>query len=268
MFPLCQVSMYSFPFFVRGDDIEFSYTNKFNIINLNGVGIWQEDFKVKESPLTIYFDVRSHILHHLVIKHLDHGILPILNLVWSFFNYFNGSYEYHCGKAIVMAFADIQEGPVYWLKNMDTSALRARIKKECYTDKYVKQPLRKDYKDIPEADRNIRLPLLPKTLRKYSYNGHFLPSFLFSEKLTKRSIHLLVPPRLFLRKQILVYDECTQFEMLLKFDRSLFFRNLIPMIFNTVKFVIKYGKLKNEYRKFMTTLKKSELWKQEFQKRK
>lgn len=32
MFPVNRVEMYSFPFFVRGDDIEFSYTNKFKIL--------------------------------------------------------------------------------------------------------------------------------------------------------------------------------------------------------------------------------------------
>lgn len=80
--------MYSFPFFVRGDDIEFSYTNKFKIIHMNGIAVWQEDFKIKESPMTLYLDVRSHVLHHLVLEQIDHGPVQILKMVWAFFSWF------------------------------------------------------------------------------------------------------------------------------------------------------------------------------------
>ena len=267
MFPLCQVSMYSFPFFVRGDDIEFSYTNKFNIINLNGVGIWQEDFKIKASPLTLYLDVRSHILHHLVIRHLDHGCWQILKMVWNFFNRFNRGYEYGIAKAIVMAFADVQAGIDYWLNNMDIATIWAKIQQNCYMDIDIKKPLRDNYQEIPEADRYIRLPCFNKIVRKYSFNGHLFPSFVFSKKLTRLS-NYMVPcgPCVFLRNQILVYDELDETEFLLNCDRQRFFSNFYRMVLTSAKFCIKYGNLKNEYRKFLSTLNTDKFWKQEFQK--
>ena len=69
-FPLAQVRQYALPFFVRGDDIDFSYANDFTIVSLNGVSCWQQDFKTKESPLTVYLFMRSHIVHHFTIPFL------------------------------------------------------------------------------------------------------------------------------------------------------------------------------------------------------
>ncbi|MBQ9405796.1 MAG: glycosyltransferase, partial [Desulfovibrio sp.] len=130
MFPLAQVQQYVFPFFVRGDDIEFSYTNHFSMMSLNGVGIWQEDFKCKESPMTLYLDIRSHVIHHILLKNLDHSRRTILQMVWRFFNKYNKSYQYDTANAIATSFHDVLTGINYWLKNMDMSKIRNNFSKK------------------------------------------------------------------------------------------------------------------------------------------
>ena len=35
------------PFFIKGDDIEYSLRNESKIINLNGLAVWHEDFSGK-----------------------------------------------------------------------------------------------------------------------------------------------------------------------------------------------------------------------------
>ncbi|EIT1264502.1 glycosyltransferase, partial [Escherichia coli] len=50
IFPNIQGLKFSFPFFVRGDDVTFSLRNKFKPIMLNGLCSWQESFDAKISP--------------------------------------------------------------------------------------------------------------------------------------------------------------------------------------------------------------------------
>lgn len=263
MFPINKVETYSFPFFVRGDDIEFSYTNKFNIVRMNGIAVWQEDFKIKESPMTLYLDVRSHVLHHLVLNHIDHGAGDILKMVWSFFKRFNWSYQYDTANAIVTSFADMLEGPRYWLDNIDTSKIRVKIKKR-YTQE-VPRPLRRGYQDIPEARENIRLPFCTKFIRKVSLNGHLLPSCMVRKGMSRLGKYQ-VPfvNRIFLRDEVLVHNEINKTEMVLKRNPRYFLYNFYGMIVASIKFYLNYSKLKKHYQNFLKTLKSDKFWRENF----
>ncbi|WP_144277272.1 glycosyltransferase [Mailhella massiliensis] len=263
MFPIRKVSMYSFPFFVRGDDIEFSYTNKFQIARMNGIATWQEDFKIKESPMTLYLDVRSHVLHHLVLEHIDHGPAQILKMVWAFFHRFNWAYQYDTANAIAMSFSDMLEGPKYWLDNMDTGKIRAKIK-EKYTME-ASRPLRKNYLDVPEAVENVRLPFCTKFIRRVSLNGHLLPGCMVRKgisRLNKYQVPFI--DRVFLRDEVLVCNEISKMEIVLKRNPRYFIRNIFWMIKNSIIFLNNYSKLKTEYRKFLISLKEDRFWRNTF----
>lgn len=263
MFPINHVNMYSFPFFVRGDDVEFSYINKFQIVRMNGIATWQEDFKIKESPMTLYLDTRSHIIHHLVLKHIDCGPTQILKMVWSFFNRFNRAYQYDTANAIAMAFSDILEGPQYWLNNMDTSKIRATIKKKYIIE--ASRPLRKNYQNIPEAKENIRLRFFTKFIRRISLNGHLLPSSMVHKefvRLNKYQVPFI--QRMFLRDKVLICNEINKTEMELKRNSKYFLYNLFYMLLISAKFYTRFGHLKKVYRNFMMALKTNEFWNKQF----
>lgn len=265
MFPINNVEMYSFPFFVRGDDIEFSYTNKFNIVRMNGICVWQEDFKIKESPTTLYLDVRSHVLHHLVLEHIDHGPAQILKMVWAFFHRFNWAYQYDTANAIAMSFSDMQGGPKYWLDNMDTTKIRAKIKKR-YTQE-APRPLRRGYQDIPEARENIRLPFCTKFIRKVSLNGHLLPSCMVRKGMSRLGKYQ-VPfvNRIFLRDEVLVHNEINETEIVLKRNPRYFMKNICLMAISSLRFFMSYKMLKREYRTFLASLKQDNFWRNTFNK--
>ncbi|WP_288957493.1 hypothetical protein [uncultured Desulfovibrio sp.] len=263
MFPINKVETYSFPFFVRGDDIEFSYTNEFNIVRMNGIGVWQEDFKTKESPMTLYLDVRSHVLHHLVLEHIDHGPMNILKMVWSFFRRFNWSYQYDTANAILTSFMDMQQGPKYWLENMDIGKIRTKIKEKYSIE--VSKPLRKAYKNIPVADKNIRLPYFTLFFRKISLNGHLAPSKMVQKQMN--CLHKYEVPfmnRVFLRDNILVCNEINNTEFVLKRNPRYFLYNFYGMIVASIKFYLNYSKLKKHYQNFLKTLKSDKFWRENF----
>ncbi len=264
LFPINKVKMFSFPFFVRGDDIEFSYTNKFKIVRMNGIAVWQEDFKIKESPMTLYLDMRSHILHHLVLEHIDHSRWTILKMAWAFFKRFNWAYHYDTANAIAMSFSDMLEGPEYWIKNIDIGRIREKIKKKYAIE--VNRPLRRGYKSVPVAEKNIRFPFFTVLFRCLSLNGHLAPSFMIHkrfQRLSKYEVPFI--NRVFLRNKLLICNERNKTEWVLQRSSRYFFRNIVLMIKTSVKFICAYNKLKKEYREFFKDyLHSCDFWKNSF----
>lgn len=263
MFPINYIIMYSFPFFVRGDDIEFSYTNNFKIIRMNGIAVWQEDFKTKESPMTLYLDMRSHILHHILLEHICYGRLYILKMVWSFFKRFNLSYQYDTANAIISAFSNILQGPQYWIDNIDISKIREKINNNYKIEH--KQKLRENYLEIPEANYNMRFRIGTKFIRVFTQNGHLLPRFFVNKKLWR--LNKFQTPfinRMFLRDKVLIYNKIDNSEVVLKRDSVYFYKNILLLFVTSIRFMLKYIKLKKEYEIFFCELKDDNFWKKMF----
>ncbi|MDM7851883.1 glycosyltransferase [Pseudochrobactrum kiredjianiae] len=70
-FPINAVKHLPFPFFVRGDDVDFSLSNKLPIVTLNGIATWCENFGYKLNPPTEYLASRSWMA--LSFMHADSG---------------------------------------------------------------------------------------------------------------------------------------------------------------------------------------------------
>ncbi len=48
--------------FMRYDDVEYGLRLKLPVIHLNGICVWHEDYSKKNNPMTIYYDVRNHLM--------------------------------------------------------------------------------------------------------------------------------------------------------------------------------------------------------------
>jgi GT2 family glycosyltransferase len=60
-FPLAAAPALPFPFFVRGDDVDFALANDLPVVTLNGIATWCESFAGKLSPATEYLAWRSWV---------------------------------------------------------------------------------------------------------------------------------------------------------------------------------------------------------------
>lgn len=172
-FPIEHVKRNPFPFFVRGDDISFSLANDFNIATLNGVVSFQDDFTEKESPQTLYLDLRSHLLHHLLFDSLERGPIGCAKVALRFILRSLVRFHYETAEAQLLAWRDVMEGPDFFHRHMDMSERRQSIKN-----------LTKNETWHPIEGLNL------DERRKYTYrgkrwhwvltrslNGHFLPFF-------------------------------------------------------------------------------------------
>jgi GT2 family glycosyltransferase len=180
-FPLDHVRHLPFPFFVRGDDVGFSLAHDFDIVTLNGVVSFQEGFVGKESPLTWYLDLRSHMAHHLSFPHMDRGWRGLARMcVWFYLrNLIRLHYE--TLSAVNLAIEDVLRGPAFFAETPDMADRRADI-----------AALRRDEAfapagPLPAPDR-VRLdPDNPvwRWAMKLTLNGHLVPGFrLFGNRVT------------------------------------------------------------------------------------
>jgi hypothetical protein len=171
-FRIDQAKHHPFPFFVRGDDISFSLANGFRITTLNGVVSFQDDFSEKESPQTLYLDLRSHLLHHLIFDTLDLGRVGTAKVALRFIMRSVVRFHYETAEAQLLSWQDVMRGPEFFASNADMAERRGRIK--AMTNVETWRPA--DDFDLTERRRY--------TLRRgrgwmrffvYSLNGHLLP---------------------------------------------------------------------------------------------
>lgn len=171
-FPLEHVRHYPFPFFVRGDDISFSLAHDFRIATINGVVSLQEDFSDKESPLTLYLDLRNHLHHHMVHEGMDIGANGTAKIVAHFLMRSIVRMHYESAEAQLQAWQDVMRGPEFFASNADMSRRRAEVAALARTEAWR-----------PAESADFAMPEMPPQepsarygrLMKWLLNGHLVP---------------------------------------------------------------------------------------------
>lgn len=171
-FPLAEVRHLPFPFFVRGDDISFGLAHTFNTQTLNGVASLQDSFAEKDSPLTLYLDLRNHLVQHLSLPQMDIGRLATLRIALWFAARAMVPAHYDTMDALNLALADVLQGPAFFAENADMSERRATV--AALRQEEVWRPM-----PTPPAPRQRINPHSgwQRMVMKLSLNGHLLPGF-------------------------------------------------------------------------------------------
>ena len=173
-FPIAHVRTFPFPFFVRGDDVNFSLANDFLITTLNGVVAFADSFVDKETPLNWYLDLRSHMVHHLALETMATSRCRLIAIPLAFVRRNIVKFQYETIEAVLLAWGDVLKGPDYFATQPDATAARAAIKALVKSE--VWQPLAQF--DLEEREGYLghnwhaRRKFYP-----WSLNGHLLPFF-------------------------------------------------------------------------------------------
>ena len=252
-FPVSEVENWTFPFFVRGDDIFFSLANDFHIRTLPGVVSMQEDFANKQSPLTIYLDLRNHLVQHLTFQPLRRSFWSDFTMLWRFFNRYNSSYHYESAEAINVAIEDVLKGPKFWSEDMDMSKKRAEIKALTKNEAILQNIDVGSIQLLQSGKGRLRKAHI---LRLLTLSGHLLPSLFFFAKgrcmpLNERA----VPSQSFLRPVVVTMDSSDQSGYICSIDRSRYFRNLRRFLKN----IWTYSKLRKDLVKDYESMQKETL---------
>ncbi|CAG9000100.1 MAG: hypothetical protein CENE_02089 [Candidatus Celerinatantimonas neptuna] len=257
-FPIDKVKYYPFPFFVRGDDIQFSLLNKFNIITLMGVGCIGEDFGLKSSPMTRYLDTRHTLVQNIAVEHLSY-LYIVKNAAKFFFGALLG-FNYDSARCASLAISDFCKGARFWEENIDMSEIRAEIGKKFNNEKMIDIELDKlDTILIPPlAERRFR-----KIIRKISIQGLLLPNFLFRKKILIQPKHSSIDlVASFRAKKILHYYEPFGKGYITEFNRYRISKEILFFIKQLIKLKYKFKRLNKEYQIAIDLYTSKTFWKE------
>ncbi len=171
-FPLAQVRHDPFPFFVRGDDVSFAIANRFIIATLNGVMSLQDDFAAKESPQTLYLDMRYHLHTHIVQDGLRLGPFGTIRVAMRLILRGVVRMHYDSVSAQLLAWEDMLQGPQLFIDTINMANKRAQVAALFDRETWGAMP-----GTLPSAAAADRPGCLRLRLMKLSLNGHLLPLF-------------------------------------------------------------------------------------------
>ena len=263
-FPISCVESWPFPFFVRGDDVCFSLANDFNIINAPGIVSHQEDFFAKQSPLTVYLDMRYHLVAHLTFPHLELGKKDLKKMMRSYFDRFNDSYHYESAQALILAIEDVMRGERFWEETLDLAQRRADLSALTVNEKLITPlefTLNETTPHSPKRNRGVWRNLW----RKLSLNGHLLPDKFFYTKAVLFPLEMRAQAKgSFRRKKIITFDPSSKTGYICCIDKERYFSNRKEFKSAIGRLVANYNFQLDHYRKNSDSMTTRNAWKSRF----
>lgn len=262
-FPVRAVQTWAFPFFVRGDDIYFSLANDFSILTAPGIVSHQDDFSVKQSPLTLYLDVRNHIVQHLTFDDLAISKDDMRKMLGSFFHRYNKSFHYETAQAINMAIADVMRGPDFWESNLDMSARRKEIGALTVNEKI--RPIHFSHDETTPHSPHRHGSRWARLMRKWSHNGHRLPRKMLYSKAVVFPLEVrAIMQDSYRRKRTITFDPASGLGYICEMDRDRYFANRTEFERNVKRLMERYEELTALYHQSRNEMANRSAWEKRF----
>lgn len=260
-----------FPFFIKGDDVEYSLRNTDSIIHLNGIGIWHEPFEKKYAQVnTFYYEIRNFlIITSLYFK--NYNKFEAIKFILERYARESLRYRYKSSDLIIEAVNDFLKGPKFF------SEVNEEEKHKYLTDKCYKlinieeiqlkynissEKLEEECNNSQNEDnRKSRLK------RILTINGYILPKLFTNKQEYKYKIVPLTSSR-----HINYYKNTEILNVLLEDNSGFvtqrsrvdFIKDTYRVILVCIKVLFKYDKIKKQYNKNSRLLTTEDFWKSKF----
>lgn len=255
-FPLAGLRRLPFPFFVRGDDIEFGLANRFPIATLNGIACLGDDFGWKHSPLTAYLDARYHLVLALAGERAVGS--RIFFVASRLFLKPLTSYHWSSARAATLAVRHVTQGPRFFAENVDLQQVRAEIGGWQPSEKL--QPLGPLPADLRGARRS-RESRGRRLLRLVTLQGFLLPKVLIRDRTTLQDKGFHGSARAVFRyRRALVRHEPSGTGYVVEYDRRRFFAELRGFASAWSALLRRLPELRADYRRGMAELGSLAFW--------
>ncbi len=264
-FPI-EDSKYPFPFFVRGDDVNFGLQKRFSQTTLNGIATWGDDFSYKESPMTLYLDTRAHMMNHFQVKYLSCSYMTLIKIFWKPFLKYLLIYRYASSHAVLDGVKDALKGPKFWEENIGMKEIFPKLAPLVAEERLQKEHfLENSEKFVPLQEEPLsQRHLLMKSLKALTLNGHLVPPMFFKRNgvsVDKRDHRFGV---YFLRREVFVVNPAEQEGVVLRHDKKRFFTLLKEGVMLSIALLKKRKALENSYRDAYDYLTSQAYWEKQF----
>ena len=259
-FPIAAAKTWPFPFFVRGDDICFSLANDFKILNVPGIASHQEDFFAKQSPMTVYLDMRYHLVAHLMFERLELSKADLQDMMRGYFDRFNDAYHYESAEALLMAMEDVLKGERFWEDNLDMAQRRADLAALTVEEKLI-TPLEFAVNDTAAHSPKRNRGKWRALWRKLSFNGHILPEKFFYSKGVLFPLDVRANPRdSFRRRWSVTFDAGSRTGYICHIDKARYFANRRRFRIVMRQLLDNYAAQKEAYRRNGQSMTTRDAW--------
>lgn len=250
------------PLFIKCDDVEYGIRCITNLILMNGIGIWHQDFSTKYNPTLEYYITRNELLVNAL--HFKGHFKASLKFLFFFLRQLTLK-RYFCAKLILQAHEDFFKGPDFF-NDTDMEELNSKILKYHPQFEDLKTLAEKfgfDEKDLAEHQSKRAIP--ESTVKKYfSSAENFMPKCFFKNKLAFTDANAIHPSHAFLKKTVINVDFNNNRGYVTSLDKKLRFslrRRGIKMFF---KLLFRYGKTKKQYIKRQAEICSAAQWDKKF----
>lgn len=253
-FPISYIQNFSFPFFVRGDDVNFSLSNDFNIVNNNGIACYGENFATKESPVTLYLDIRNNLINQTIQK--KPSLSKLYKSYKSFYKIHLDLKYYDSIETIRLGLKDVLKGENFWIENVDMQSKRKELAKII---KYEKP----ETIDLTSIDYDIVNPYFSSRKKRLKYKfsicGLLTP---LKNKILLKEKNTVYPPKenIYKYKYILTYNSLNKKGFIVPNSKLKNIKYYILMYQDLFKIIFKYRWLKKEYPKIMKNIATEKFW--------
>lgn len=252
-FPIPQVRSLAFPFFVRGDDVDFSLSNDFSISTMNGVACWSENFGYKLTPTTEYLTWRSwpalaflHSDERVIRKALKEAIIASIKMGLRF--------DYGGMLAAQQGVRHCLLGPSYFGSNPTPVPFLKDIRA---LDTSTKAPSAAVANSLPVPFRRFsRLRTLASIV---TLGGHLLPDFMLRPEPRHTRIAWECGVSGMFRAKTSIFGEGCALKMN-KMQRKIFLSGLLSAIRLYIYCVVKQRAVHQEYQRDAMKYKNPSYW--------
>ncbi len=250
------------PLFIKCDDVEYGIRCITNLILMNGIGIWHQDFSAKYNPTLEYYITRNELLVNAL--HFKGHFKASLKFLFFFLRQLTLK-RYFCAKLILQAHEDFFKGPDFF-NDTDMEELNSKILKYHPQFEDLKTLAEKfgfTEADITEYQSKRAIP--ESTVKKYfSSAENFLPKCFFKKQLAFTDANRIRPTDVFLKQTVINIDFNNNRGYVTSLDKKLRLslrRQGIKMFF---KLLFRYGKTKKQYIKRQAEICSAAQWDKKF----
>jgi len=130
---------FSYPFFIRMDDVEFSYRlsrNGYKLERMNGLAIWHEPFYRKDLPWMLYYTVRNILITADLYQKGNR--FKIFLRFWIVYLIHSNLFWYQQLEYLLLAISDYLKGPKF-LESLDPEEFHAQLVQKTKQDKDLEE---------------------------------------------------------------------------------------------------------------------------------